>query len=80
MSLTASTKNKQAAEKSSVAPTVSKQKTVSKHLFRVAGGSRWGGVEYAPLLQEETPETEAMETQQGAGGLTGGYGCMHFDW
>jgi len=46
----------------------------------VEGGSRWGGVEYAPLLQDDTPETEDMETQQGAGGLTGGYGCMDFDW
>jgi len=36
----------------------------------VEGGSRWGGVEYAPLLQDDTPETEDMETQQGAGGLT----------
>merc|ERR1712198_596967 len=43
---------------------------VSKQLFRVEGGSRWGGVEYAPLLQDDTPETEDMETQQGAGGLT----------
>jgi len=32
----------------------------------VAGGSRWGGVEYAPLLQEEAPETGDMETQQGS--------------
>jgi len=44
--------------------------TVSKQLSRVAGGLRWGGVEYAPLLQDDTPETEDMETQQGAGGLT----------
>ena len=45
----------------------------------MAGGARWGGVEYAPLSQEEAPDTEDMATQ-GASGLTGGYGygCMEF--
>jgi len=35
----------------------------------VAGGARWGGVEYAPLSQEEAPDSEDMATQ-GASSLT----------